>query len=53
MAHHTFGDIEAQVQAGPIDRRRLDQLGFGRGVHGCAGQSLGWLEAHAVFGALA
>ncbi|HUN91579.1 MAG TPA: cytochrome P450 [Burkholderiaceae bacterium] len=36
-----------------IGRRPLDHLGFGLGVHGCAGQSLARLEAHAVFGALA
>jgi cytochrome P450 len=36
-----------------IGRRPLDHLGFGLGVHGCAGQSLARLEAHAVFAALA
>lgn len=35
-----------------IERRPLDQLAFSYGVHGCAGQSLARLEAHAVFGAL-
>jgi cytochrome P450 len=36
-----------------IERRPLDHLGFGHGIHGCAGQSLARLEAHAVFTALA
>lgn len=36
-----------------IGRRPLDHLAFGLGVHGCAGQSLARLEAHAVFAALA
>lgn len=36
-----------------ITRRPLDHLGFSMGVHGCAGQALARLEAHAVFGALA
>lgn len=36
-----------------IGRRPLDHLGFGLGVHGCAGQTLARLEAHAVFTALA
>lgn len=36
-----------------IGRRPLDHLGFGLGVHGCAGQGLARMEAHAVFGALA
>jgi len=36
-----------------ITRRPLDHLGFGMGVHGCAGQALARMEAHAVFGALA
>lgn len=36
-----------------IGRRPLDHLAFGLGVHGCAGQSLARLEAHAVFSALA
>lgn len=36
-----------------IERRPLDHLGFGYGIHGCAGQSLARLEAHAVFTALA
>lgn len=35
-----------------IGRRPLDHLGFGLGVHGCAGQSLARMEAHAVFSAL-
>ncbi|MDQ6773938.1 MAG: cytochrome P450 [Candidatus Dormibacteraeota bacterium] len=29
-----------------------DQLGFGYGVHGCAGQGLARMEAHALLGAL-
>jgi len=36
-----------------IGRRPLDHLGFGLGVHGCAGQGLARMEAYAVFGALA
>ncbi|HSW06543.1 cytochrome P450 [Aquabacterium sp.] len=36
-----------------IERRPLDHLGFGLGIHGCAGQSLARLEGHAVFSALA
>lgn len=36
-----------------IERRPLDHLGFGYGIHGCAGQSLARLEGHAVFTALA
>jgi cytochrome P450 len=36
-----------------IQRRPLDHLAFGMGNHGCAGQGLARLEAHAVFTALA
>jgi cytochrome P450 len=36
-----------------IQRRPLDHLAFGMGNHGCAGQGLARLEAHAVFKALA
>ena len=36
-----------------LGRSEIDQLGFGFGVHGCAGQSLARLEIHAVFRALA
>jgi cytochrome P450 len=36
-----------------IRRNRVDHLAFGFGNHGCAGQGLARLEAHAVFKALA
>jgi cytochrome P450 len=36
-----------------IGRRPLDHLGFGLGVHGCAGQSLARLEGRAVLLTLA
>jgi cytochrome P450 len=36
-----------------IRRSRMDHLAFGFGNHGCAGQGLARLEAHAVFKALA
>jgi cytochrome P450 len=36
-----------------IRRTRADHLAFGGGNHGCAGQGLARLEAHAVFRALA
>jgi cytochrome P450 len=36
-----------------IRRNRMDHLAFGFGNHGCAGQGLARLEAHAVFKALA
>lgn len=35
-----------------VTRAERDQLGFGLGVHSCAGQGLARLEAHAVFKAL-
>lgn len=36
-----------------ISRRPADHVGFGVGVHACAGQGLARLEGHAVFAALA
>lgn len=36
-----------------IDRRERQNLGFGHGPHGCAGQNLARMEMVAVFGALA
>lgn len=36
-----------------IDRREKQNLGFGHGPHGCAGQALARMELTAVFGALA
>jgi cytochrome P450 len=36
-----------------VNRRCSDHVGFGFGVHGCAGQGLARLEAHAILGALA
>ncbi|WP_280436968.1 cytochrome P450 [Nocardia carnea] len=36
-----------------ITRRAGDHVGFGYGVHGCAGQGLARIEAHAVLEALA
>lgn len=35
-----------------VTRAPVDHLAFGYGTHGCAGQSLARLEAHAVLGAL-
>ncbi|MFD5593968.1 cytochrome P450 [Streptomyces griseorubiginosus] len=35
-----------------VRRNPVDHVGFGYGVHGCAGQGLARLEAQAVFGAL-
>ncbi|MHC1559197.1 cytochrome P450 [Actinomycetospora sp. C-140] len=35
-----------------IERHPVDHLSFGYGPHGCAGQGLARLEAHAVIGAL-
>lgn len=36
-----------------VERNPIDHLAFGYGPHGCAGQGLARLEAHAVIGALA
>ncbi|MGW1060387.1 cytochrome P450 [Micromonospora rubida] len=36
-----------------VERNPIDQLSFGYGPHGCAGQGLARLEAHAVIEALA
>ncbi|MEN0138098.1 MAG: cytochrome P450, partial [Rhodococcus sp. (in: high G+C Gram-positive bacteria)] len=36
-----------------VERNPVDHLAFGYGPHGCAGQGLARLEAHAVIGALA
>lgn len=36
-----------------VHRNPTDQLGFGYGAHGCPGQALARLEAHALFRALA
>lgn len=36
-----------------VTRNPMDHLAFGSGTHGCAGQSLARLEAHAVFKAMA
>jgi cytochrome P450 len=36
-----------------VERNPVDHLGFGYGPHGCAGQGLARLEAHAVIEALA
>ncbi len=36
-----------------VERNPIDHLGFGYGPHGCAGQGLARLEAHAIIGALA
>ncbi len=35
-----------------VDRAPMDHVGFGYGVHGCAGQGLARIEAHAVLSAL-
>ncbi|MHC3471087.1 cytochrome P450 [Streptomyces sp. 7R007] len=32
-----------------VDRAPMDHVGFGYGVHGCAGQGLARIEAQAVF----
>lgn len=36
-----------------VERNPVDHLSFGYGRHGCAGQGLARLEAHAIIGALA
>lgn len=36
-----------------ITRNPVDQLAFGYGMHGCAGQGLARLEGHSILGALA
>lgn len=36
-----------------ITRRCSDQVGFGFGIHGCAGQGLARIEGHAILSALA
>jgi cytochrome P450 len=36
-----------------VTRRCADQVGFGFGVHGCAGQGLARIEGHAILSALA
>ena len=43
----------ADADAFNIRRDAMDQIGFGSGVHGCAGQGLARLEGAAVFSALA
>lgn len=43
----------AEPDAFRIDRREKQNLGFGHGPHGCAGQNLARMELTAVFGALA
>ncbi|MET9088963.1 cytochrome P450 [Streptomyces sp. NPDC004237] len=35
-----------------VRRNPVDHVGFGYGIHGCAGQGLARMEAHAVLGAL-
>jgi len=35
-----------------VDRAPMDHVGFGYGAHGCAGQGLARIEAHAVLSAL-
>ncbi|MFG2800068.1 cytochrome P450 [Streptomyces pseudovenezuelae] len=35
-----------------VDRAPMDHVGFGYGVHGCAGQGLARIEAQAIFSAL-
>jgi len=44
-----FADPDAFI----IDRREKQQLGFGHGPHGCAGQGLARMELTAAFAALA
>ncbi|MFE6287423.1 cytochrome P450 [Streptomyces sp. NPDC057877] len=43
-----YGNPDAFV----VERDPVDHLSFGDGPHGCAGQGLARLEAHAVIGAL-
>ena len=47
---HHFGADADQFR---IDRNAADHLAFGYGMHGCIGQGLARLEAHAVFEVLA
>ena len=35
-----------------VRRNPVDHVGFGYGIHGCAGQGLARMEAHAILGAL-
>ncbi len=42
----------ADPDAFDVRRNPVDHLGFGYGIHGCAGQGLARLEAHAVLTAL-
>ena len=52
-----FGLLSVGFLATPnplkIERNPVDHLSLGYGVHGCAGQGLARLEAHAIIDALA